>query len=51
MTENFFEKSFGLNVRFPSRTIQHSRETITKAVESLFNPFSDFFENNQKVFN
>lgn len=51
MTGNFFDKQFGLNVKLPERTIQQSRETITKAVDGLFNPFGEFFENNKKVFN
>ena len=50
MSSNFFEKSFGLNIIIPERTIQQSKVTINKAIEGLFNPFGEYFEQNKQVF-
>lgn len=52
MTENFFEKPFGMNVKLPTRTIQQGSDTLKKAVGGLFNnPFGEFFDQNKEVFN
>lgn len=50
MTQNFFEKPFGMNVKIPTRTIQQGKETLVKAVDGLVNPFGEFFEQNKQVF-
>ena len=51
MSQNFFERPFGLNIKLPERTIQQGKQTLVKLADDLFNPFGEFFEENQKVFN
>ena len=51
MVANFFEKTFGLNIKVPERTIEQGKQTLTKTFEGLFNPFGEYFDENIKVFN
>ena len=50
MTNNFFEKPFGFNVKLPERTIQQGKETAVKVIKDL-NPFGVNFEQNMDVYN
>lgn len=50
MSQNFFERTFGFNIRVPEKTLQQSKKTLVKAVDNLVNPFGEFFEQNKQVF-
>ena len=47
---NLFNKPFGLNVHVPTRTLQQVKDTATKAVSSLWEPVTDYFDKADNVF-
>ena len=50
MTQNFFERPFGFNIKLPGeRVIQQGRDTAVKVVKGL-NPFGEYYEQNKQVF-
>ena len=50
MSQNFFERPFGFNIKSYERTIQQGKETALKVVKDL-NPFGVNFEQNMDVYN
>ena len=53
MLENntsLFNKSFGLNVHIPTRTLRQVKETAEKTVSSLWTPVVDYFDKSTPVF-
>lgn len=42
---------FGLNIAVPKKTLQEIKKTVEKEVREIsVNPFSEYFEENDKVF-
>lgn len=50
MPENILNKPFGMNIFIPERTAQQYKQTLNKAVSSLWTPLFDYFEKNENVF-
>lgn len=51
MSEPIMNKPFGLNIYVGERTIQQGRESINAALDTLWKPLFNYFEENDKVFN
>ena len=48
---SFFNKSFGMNVRVPERTLKQAGETLSNTAGGVLNPLFEYLEDNEKVFN
>lgn len=47
---NFFNNSFGLNVKVPTRTIQQIGKTSSDVAGGVFEPIFTYLEENENVF-
>lgn len=50
MTENFFNKPFGMNIKVPVKTIKQVEKTAEGTVGGIFEPLFSFIDENQSVF-
>jgi len=48
---SFFNKSFGLNVKVPARTMQQAGKTLGDTASGVLSPLFEYFEDNEPVFN
>lgn len=48
---NFFNKSFGLNVKMPERTMQQAGKTLGDTANGVLSPLFEYLEENENVFN
>ncbi len=48
---NFFNKSFGLNIKVPERTIKQAGQTLGNTAGGVFSPLFTYLEENEEVFN
>lgn len=48
---NFFNKSFGMNVKVPTRTIQQAGKTLENTANGVLSPLFEYLEDNETVFN
>ena len=47
---NILNQPFGLNIKFPTRTVQQGQDTVNHAIGGVFEPLFNFISENQNVF-
>lgn len=48
---NFFNNSFGMNIKLPDRTIRQAGKTLGDTASGVFSPLSNYLKENETVFN
>jgi len=48
---NFFNNSFGMNIKVPDRTIKQAGKTLSDTASGVLSPLFNYLEENETVFN
>ena len=48
---SFFNKSFGLNIKVPDRTLKQAGQTLGNTANGVLSPLFTYLEENEKIFN